>query len=94
MSGENKTVAAVIELREPIQRGTELITKLELRKPKAKDLRKLPMQLDTGDLLNLAGALCGQPPSVIDELGMEDTSELLDTVGNFMAPGQPTGGKR
>jgi hypothetical protein len=82
-----------LKLKESIQQGTEQISELLVRKPKAKDIRKLPADPKTGDILDLAGRLCGQPPSVIDELCMEDTMELLDIVGNFIQPGQKTGAK-
>jgi hypothetical protein len=83
----------VIKLKEPIKHGSELITEFTVRKPKAKDLRGLPKDPNTGDMLNFAGRLCGQPPSVIDELGMEDVNELLEVVGNFMDLGQKTGSR-
>jgi Phage tail assembly chaperone proteins, E, or 41 or 14 len=82
-----------MKLRDPIKNGSELISALQIRKPKAKDIRSLPGDPKTGDILDLAGRLCGQPPSVIDELSIEDCSELLDIVGNFMVPGQKTGSK-
>lgn len=72
-----------LELKEPIVHGSEKIESLEFRKPKAKDFRGLPAQPNTGDLLDLAGRLCGQPKSVIDELGVEDMKEVLTVVGNF-----------
>lgn len=82
-----------IKLTQPISFGSELISELTIRLPKAKDLRKLPSKPETGDILDLAGRLCGQPPSMIDELCIEDTTELLEVVGNFMAPGPKTGEK-
>lgn len=81
-------------LREPVQQGSEQISKLTVRKPKAKDIRALPVEPSTGDILDLAGRLCGHPPSVIDELSIEDCSELLEIVGNFIEPGQKTGSRR
>lgn len=81
----------VLKLKEAIKFGSEDISELTIRAPKAKDIRGLPAQPNTGDILNLAAKLCGQTPSVIDELGMEDTVELLEIVGNFMAPGRVTG---
>jgi hypothetical protein len=83
----------ILKLKYPFSVGSEEITELKVRAPKAKDIRKLPANPDTGDILNLAGKLCGLPPSVIDELSMPDTSELLGVVGNFMQPGQETGKK-
>ena len=83
----------VLKLKEPIQVGSEQITELKFRKMKAKDIRNLPAAPNTGDLLNIAGKLCAQPPSVIDELGMEDTVEVLEVVSSFLPGSRPTGGK-
>lgn len=80
-----------LKLQEPVKQGSEEIFELTIRPPKAKDLRKLPERPATGDLLDLAARITGQPPSVIDELGMADTMALLDIVGDFMEPGQKTG---
>lgn len=80
-----------VKLKEPIAFGTETITELSIRKPKAKDFRGLPMQPAFGDLLDLAGRLSGQPRPVIDDLGAEDVMEVLNVVGNFMPGGRGTG---
>jgi hypothetical protein len=82
-----------LKLKEPVQQGSEIISELKFRAPKAKDFRRLPSNPQTGDILDLAGRLCGQPPSMIDELGMEDMKAVLEVVGNFMEPGQQTGAK-
>lgn len=87
---ESKT----LKLKHPIKVGSEeQIFELTFREPKARDIRKMPAQPGTSDILDLAGKLCGQPPSVIDELSMADTAEVLDIVGNFMLAGQETGKK-
>jgi hypothetical protein len=81
-----------IKLREPVKQGSELISVLFVRKPKAKDFRALPAEgASTGDILDFAAKLVGQPPSVVDELCMEDFQELMEVVGNFVMPGQMTG---
>lgn len=82
-----------LKLKAPIQNGSELITELTIQTPKAKHIRNLPGAPKTGDLLDLAGALCGHPPSVINELSIEDTMALLEVVGNFMDVGPKTGAK-
>ena len=82
-----------IKLVEPFQFGSQFIDELEMQPPKAKHIRNMPAAPNTGDILNLAGKLCGQPPSVIDELGMEDTMKVLEVVGNFMQAGPKTGSK-
>jgi hypothetical protein len=76
-------MAKIIKLKEPIQFGSETIGVLEFQDMKAKHLRKISAKPSMDDLLNLAGVLCGQPPSVIDELGMEDTQAVMELVGGF-----------
>jgi len=78
----------IIPLSEPVEHGSETITVLEIKQPKAKHLRSMPLEPDTGDLLDLAAKLAGQPPSVIDELSMKDMTEVLTVVGNFIDTGQ------
>ncbi len=84
-----------IKLKHPITHGAETITELELRRPKAKDMRDLPLQgMGMDHMLDLAGRCAGQPPSVINELDIEDVMQVAEVVGNFMTNGLPTGGKR
>ena len=78
-------------LREPIPFGSETIGELKLRKPKAKDFRRFPMEPTLGDVLDLVGQLAGQPKAVIDELGAEDLMEVTRIVGNFIPGGHGIG---
>jgi hypothetical protein len=86
----------VIKLGIPIKFGTETISELKMRPGKAKDFRDLPIEPKLGDYLNVAAKLCGQPPSVIDELDPTDLAEVMSAVGKLMgngrAPGAPTSG--
>ena len=82
-----------VKLKEPVSHGSETIDKLEIRKPKAKDIRQLPTDPKTGDILDLAARLADQPPSVINELGMEDVEAVLEVVGGFFQRGLGTGGR-
>lgn len=81
----------VLKLKEPIAWGSEVISELEVRKPRAKHVRNLPQEPKAGDLLDLAAALCGQTPRVIDELSIEDMQALLEVVGGFLGSGPATG---
>lgn len=73
------------ELSEPVRQGSEEITHLEIRKPRAKDLRKFPAQAKTlGEMLDFAAHLCGQPPSVIDQLSLEDAMGLFEVIMDFL----------
>jgi hypothetical protein len=80
-----------IALKEPIKFGTETITEFVLRPPKAKDFRKFPATPTTGDMLDLAGQLAGQPKQVIDEIGIEDMMRVLEEIGVFLQRGPETG---
>ena len=80
-----------IKLIEPISWGSETISELVFQKPKAKHMRDLPASPTTGDILNLSGKLCGQPPMVIDELSITDMKVVLETVAGFLGSGPPTG---
>lgn len=79
-------------LKEPVTFGSELVTIFRFRRPKAKDFRRLPMEPGLGDMLDLVGSLSGQPKAVVDELGVEDMSRVLEVVGDFMPGGRRTGG--
>lgn len=84
--------STVIELSEPIQFGSETISRLELRKPHAGDLRGLR---DVGDYfatcLDLAAKLAGQPPSVLDRLGLKDAEKVIEVAGPFVYGSQRPG---
>lgn len=83
-----------ITLTTPVVRGSKEITELVMRKPKARDLRQLPLDLKSasmGALLDLAATLCGQPPSVIDDLEVEDSIRLIEKVTDFLPGSPPTG---
>ena len=49
-----------VKLEKPIKMGSESITELVFREPKAKDLRGLSTQAKADDLLKLAGKLCAR----------------------------------
>lgn len=81
-----------LKLLKPIQHGSELISELEFSEPTAKDMRGLPLEPKQGDLLDLAGVLCKQPPSVMNKLSLKDYMKVLETVSVFMVGGLEIGG--
>lgn len=82
----------ILQLKEPVKQGSETITQLEVRNPRAKDLRKFPTQAkNLGEMLDFAGHLCAQPPSVIDELSLEDAMKLFEVIMSFLPDGLKTG---
>lgn len=80
-----------LKLKEPIKQGEELITELEFKIPHAKDMRGMSLEPKFSDILDLAGRLCGHPPSVIDQLSAPDAMEVAAIVGNFITNGRGTG---
>lgn len=83
-----------IKLTTPIQHGSETISELELRAPKAKDMRGMPLKMEMDDMLTLASRCTAQPPSVIDELSFDDLTAVMETIGGFIGRGRQTGGPR
>lgn len=82
----------VYALKHPITFGSETITTLAFRPPKAGDFRAMPVDKQTiGDILNAAGRLCGQPAVVMDELQGEDFQEVASRVATFMGSSPGTG---
>jgi hypothetical protein len=79
-------------LKHPVTVGSETITELKFRRPQAGDLRSFPLQNQAGgDLLNVAGKMCGQPQPVMDKLDVEDVLGITEVVVNFLPTGLLTG---
>ena len=77
-----------VRLEEPIAHGDDiLIEMLTLKKPKAKHIKHMKMDasvLAIDDMLKLGGKLAMQPPSVMDELGMNDLMAVVGVVEDFL----------
>jgi hypothetical protein len=81
-----------IDLKYPIQQGQETITHLEfMRRPKAKDLKGLPVNLGFDELMTILGRLTGHPPSVLGELDFDDLMVAVEVVTDFLPGGLQTG---
>lgn len=78
-------------LTTPVEVAGDLIEQIELRRPKGKDMKTLPANMTTGDLIKLAVRLSGQLPVVFDEMDGYDLTEVLGAVGNFFTSGPATG---
>lgn len=76
-------------LLSPLKVGDDTtIETLTFKVPKAKHIRFLKFNDPTMDqVLLLAGKLCGQPPSVMDEIEMDDLFGIADVVVNFLGNG-------
>lgn len=76
-----------VTLSEPVKLGSQTIAELVVQPPKAKHIRKLPVDVegfDMGTMLDLASRLTGQPDTVIDELDAQDALRLAEAVGKFL----------
>ncbi len=91
MSEAKQKYHATITLDTPIQWGKdEVIKEINIRKPKAKDLRGLKTDIGFTEILDLTIKICDQPRAVIDDLEIEDTQKLMEVVGGFFENGQKT----
>lgn len=76
-------------LTSPIQFGSETITALHFRPPRARDFKGLTLQSQTvDDTLVLAGRLSGQPSPVLDDLSVADLMGVSEIIAGFI-PGGP-----
>jgi hypothetical protein len=87
------TGPVTLALKHHIVVGTQTITELTFRPPRAKDLRGLKMNRDYAMdfILEFAGRISGQTRQVIDELTGEDLEEAIEIVNIFTPGSQRTG---
>ncbi len=81
-----------IVLHTPVTHGDLTISELTFSRPlKGKDMRGIPLSIGMEHLLLLAGRVCGQPPSVMEQLEGDDLLAVLEIVGHFFGNGQLIG---
>ncbi len=80
-----------LDLIEPLIFGTETVTSLSFKPMKAKHLRGLTAKAGFGEMLDLAGKLCGLTTDEMGELGAQDAMKVIEVVGGFLGNGQKTG---
>jgi hypothetical protein len=82
-------------LKYPFEYAGEYIERLELRRPRAKDIKHLKSKsdgtFDLSDMLTLVGNCADQPSSLIDMLDATDAMGAIGEVSDFLAGGQETG---
>lgn len=72
----------------------ETITELTLHRPKGKVLKAIDKITGEGSAaLAIFAAIAGVPPSVMDEIDMEDLAELQEVGAPFLASFQRMAGK-
>lgn len=80
----------VLQLKDSITFGSREIKELTFRELRAKDMRAFKAQMSLGDFLDVAGALAGEPRSVIDMLSARDAMAVTEHVGNYLTVGGST----
>jgi len=88
-----KAKSKKLVLSEPVEHGSETVTELIYRRPKGGDIRKIPTEPNMGDLIDLAGRLCGREPSFMNELDIIDVMASVEIVSGFLSSGRKTGKK-
>lgn len=78
-----------IQLGTPIEAHGETVSVLTLRRPKAKELRDMPIKqgMVMGDLYAVAAACADLPTSAIDQLDAADLMQVMGVVGGFLGVG-------
>ncbi len=85
--------AATLQLNHPFQWGKEIVSELQFRRIKAKDLRQIGSMDDTAASLQLIANATGMTPKQVDELDSEDLMEAQKIIKGFMPKPQETGEK-
>lgn len=74
-----------VKLFEPIEHGSETITELVLKRPKAKHVKGLNLKdMRIADILQVASKLSGTSMSALDELSTEDMNRVVEAVGELL----------
>lgn len=92
-STKDVTPRKIVELKQPVQFGSETIKQLELRPATAKDMYSLPLEPVMGDFAKVLGKLSGQPDYVIENLHPEDLFSAIGMLTDFLQLGPRTGEK-
>lgn len=84
MAGPKHTIT----LNYPIEHGGQTYKTLELRRPKAGDVRAMGKGSgsDADKSMRLIADLAEVPPAVIDELDMDDLSQVNDWLQPILSP--------
>ncbi|UAA38224.1 phage tail assembly protein [Paraneptunicella aestuarii] len=77
-----------IQLKFPVQAEGRTIESIEIRRPKARDLRKMETAKggDIAKSIDLIANLAELPPSAIEDLDAADFQELSTMVAGFLDP--------
>ena len=68
----------------PIEWGDDEISKLTLKRPKAKHIKHLSDRSDLGAILRIVSKVSGLSQAIIDELDSKDATALADLMGELL----------
>ncbi len=95
MSTQNKRQedysAATLELKHPIQWGSEIITELRFRKMRFTDLKAIDGKNEMIALGILISRLTNTTPPIVDEMDVEDVLEAGKVIMGFMPQSRKVG---
>ena len=89
-----KVKSVNVKLSEPLEWGSETISELTLRRPKAKDIEHISSNPTMKEMMTVAQKCAGVPRRVIEELDIDDANNVMDAVADFLDGGHQTGKTR
>ena len=92
---KNEDGSVTVNLDYPFNWGDEeRIENLTFQRPKPKHMKKMKLDMASmtfEDITGLAGKLCSQPPSVMDELDIVDLVTVSEVIEGFLPDGEVVG---
>lgn len=89
----NADGSAVVSLHFPLKSGKETLSELTIRRPRAKDLRKMESAKGGAidKALSMLADLSGRPRSEVDEMDASDVELVTEVMGFLQQPPRRTG---
>jgi hypothetical protein len=84
----------IYKLKHPVKLGSETHTEVKIGRIKGKHMRALPADpkaYSMGVMMELAAKVMGESSALLDEMDVEDLTEVCGIVGERLAGGQTTG---
>lgn len=90
MAGDRKIIKQ-INLREPVQHGSETIDVVTVYKPRGKDMRVLLKGDQEEATMRFVSKCTLLEEAILDELDSDDWMEIVESVGELVERGRRTG---
>lgn len=79
------------KLQFPIDYLGNLVTEVELKRPKGKHIKNLDGKNPMADTLTLASKISGMPPAFFDEMDACDVTRVSEIISTFLSNGLEIG---